>query len=490
MNDITPNIAANVKTSHQGSEKAAADNCTQDIEEQDAVVFQRRYTVFTKGQKRFISLTASFAAMFSTLMSYIYYPALVPMSRSLGVSVSLINLTVTSYLIVAAIAPAFMGDMADQAGRRPIYILMFTLLIAANIGIALQNSYAALFVLRMLQSAGSSGLTSVAYGVIADITVAGERGGFVGGMLVATDFAVSLGPVIGGVIAQEVTWRWIFWFLVILTGSHFLIVALFLPETQRNIVGDGSVKARGVYWSFFSVLQKHEKEGPSTHIVKPMRHYPNPFACLPILANKQSLVVILLYSITYAVKMTLQASLGAQCVEIYQLDYLNAGLIYLPSGVSGGVGAFCTGRFLNYHYRQTVKKLSNGNERSFDGHETDFPIEKTRLKGAYMLIVITHLCDDHHAVPYWCHNCEFVRRTLLTDLNMKRSATASAAMSIVRCLGAGAAVAAVQPLANSIGLGWCFAIYAILLLLELPLAWLIQKNGMKWRSAQSSDGSS
>lgn len=82
--------------------------------------------------------------------------------------------------------------------------------------------------------------------------------------------------------------------------------------------------------------------------MKPMRHYPNPFACLPILANKQSLIVILLYSITYAVKMTLQASLGAQCVEIYQLDYLNAGLIYLPSGVSGGVGAFCTGESFSH----------------------------------------------------------------------------------------------------------------------------------------------
>lgn len=167
------------------SKQAAENDQAPDTERQDATSPQRPYTTFTKGQKRFISLVASFAAMFSTLMSYIYYPALVPMSRSLGVSVTLINLTVTSYLIVAAIAPAFMGDMADQAGRRPIYILMFTLLIAANIGMALQNSYAALFVLRMLQSAGSSGLTSVAYGVIADITVAGERGGFVGSMLVA-----------------------------------------------------------------------------------------------------------------------------------------------------------------------------------------------------------------------------------------------------------------------------------------------------------------
>jgi hypothetical protein len=49
------------------------------------------------------------------------------------------------------------------------------------------------------------------------------------------------------------------------------------------------------------------------------------------------------------------------------------------------------GRFLNYYYRQTVQKLSNGNGRSFNGHEPDFPIEKTRLKGAYMLILVSGL---------------------------------------------------------------------------------------------------
>lgn len=115
------------------------------------------YSVFTTAEKKWISNTASFGAMFSTLSSYIYFPALVPMANDLGVSVSLINLTVTSYLIVAGIAPAFMGDLADQGGRRPAYILMFTLVATSNIGLALQNSYAALFVLRMVQSAGASG---------------------------------------------------------------------------------------------------------------------------------------------------------------------------------------------------------------------------------------------------------------------------------------------------------------------------------------------
>lgn len=115
------------------------------------------FSIFTHREKRWISSVASFGAMFSTLSSYIYFPALVPMAADLGVSVALVNLTVTSYMIVAGVAPAFMGDLADQGGRRPAYILMFVLVVASNVGLALQRSYPALFVLRMLQSAGASG---------------------------------------------------------------------------------------------------------------------------------------------------------------------------------------------------------------------------------------------------------------------------------------------------------------------------------------------
>ncbi|CAP62041.1 uncharacterized protein PODANS_5_760 [Podospora anserina S mat+] len=79
-------------------------------------------------------MSASFSAMFSTMSSYIYYPALVPVAHNLGVSVALVNLSVTTYLIVAAIAPAFMGDMADQTGRRPVFMVLFVLMISANAG--------------------------------------------------------------------------------------------------------------------------------------------------------------------------------------------------------------------------------------------------------------------------------------------------------------------------------------------------------------------
>jgi hypothetical protein len=115
------------------------------------------FSVFTNGQKRWINWLASFGAMFSTLNSYIYFPAVIPIARDLSVSVALVNLTITCYLVVAGIAPAIMGDLADHEGRRPAYIIMCVLMVGANVGLALQRSYPALFVLRMVQAAGSSG---------------------------------------------------------------------------------------------------------------------------------------------------------------------------------------------------------------------------------------------------------------------------------------------------------------------------------------------
>ena len=57
------------------------------------------YTVFTKNQKRFIVFMASWAGFFSPVSGQIYFPALNPLATDLHVSSSLINLTLTSYMV-------------------------------------------------------------------------------------------------------------------------------------------------------------------------------------------------------------------------------------------------------------------------------------------------------------------------------------------------------------------------------------------------------
>lgn len=115
------------------------------------------YTLFTKTERRIMVVLIALAGWFSTLSSFIYYPAISRIADDLDTSVTLINLTVTSYMIVSGVAPAIVGDASDMFGRRPLYLTALTLYVLANVGIALQDSFAALLVLRMLQSAAISG---------------------------------------------------------------------------------------------------------------------------------------------------------------------------------------------------------------------------------------------------------------------------------------------------------------------------------------------
>lgn len=72
--------------------------------------------------------------------------------------------------------------------------------------------------------------------------------------------------------------------------------------------------------------------------------------------------------------------------------------------------------------------------------------------------------------------------TLLTDLNPHASATVQASYNLVRCLGAGAGIAAQQPLTDAVGLGWCFGVFAaVMLLLGVPLAAALRRYGLHWR---------
>ena len=95
--------------------------------------------------------------MSSPLSNFIYYPAISTLATDLSVSVEAINLTITSYMAVSGLVPSILGSIADLFGRRPVYLISFIIYFAANVDLALQHSFSALLVLRMAQSAGSSG---------------------------------------------------------------------------------------------------------------------------------------------------------------------------------------------------------------------------------------------------------------------------------------------------------------------------------------------
>ncbi|CAF9913072.1 MAG: hypothetical protein ALECFALPRED_008623 [Alectoria fallacina] len=461
----------------------------------------RPYSCFSQRQKTCISSIASFSAMFSGLSSFIYYPSITAISRSLHVSVQLINLTITSYQVVSGIAPSILGDLADQIGRRPVCLIAFTLYFSANVGLALQNSYTALVVLRCLQSAGASSTIAIAYGFIADIAPPAERGSYVGILQGFTNSAPSLGPILGGVLTENISWHWIFWLLAIMSGTNLLVLGLIMPETSRRIVNDGSLRPSHLINRSLFPNPKPSAYHRSDAELAPKRtiRFPNPLNCLIILWQRASFLVILVGGIQYTVYGCLAASFSTLMIRLYSLNYLTGGLIYLPCGIGGVLAAYTTGKLLDRDYIRTAKRYNLRVDKSTNDL-SNFPIEQARLLSVFPLLAISTTATvgfgwalNQHtsiAVPliltFFSGASQVaiftVCGTLLTDLNPNQSATVQAGYNLIRCALSAGGIAGLQALIDAIGVGWCFTIYAIIGALCIPIFVLLRTHGMLWRT--------
>ena len=113
-----------------------------------------------------------------------------------------------SLQIFQGLAPMMIAGFSDKAGRRPAYFICFIIYIAANLGLALQNNYVALLVLRMVQSAGSSGTVALAQGLVGDLIVSSDRGKYVAFASLGIILGPTLSPILGGLLSQYLGWHW------------------------------------------------------------------------------------------------------------------------------------------------------------------------------------------------------------------------------------------------------------------------------------------
>ena len=318
---------------------------------------------------------------------------------------------------------------------------------------------------------------------------------------VSTNSAPSLGPIIGGVFAETISWHWIFWLLVILSGTNLLILSLIMPETGRKIVNDGSLRPpRLINRLLFPNLTPFSSRGSDAEPA-PRRaiRFPNPLNCLTTLRQRASFLVILVGGIQYTVYGCLAASFSTLMIRLYDLNYLTGGLIYLPCGIGGVLAAYTTGKLLDRDYIRTAKRYNMPVDKSTNDL-SNFPIERARLLSVFPLLAISTATtvgfgwalNQHTSVAVPLTLTFFsgasqvaiftVCGTLLTNLNPKQSATVQAGYNLIRCALSAGGIAGLQGLIDFIGVGWCFTIYAIIGALCIPIFVLLRSHGMQWRT--------
>ena len=151
--------------------------------------------------------------------------------------------------------------------------------------------------------------------------------------------------MISGLLLIKWTWPSIFWFLSIASPLVFLVMFLFLPETSRRLVGNGSRHASRVNTPLIPILRPEQ----SSLLIdqqeknKDVPKLPNPLSVLLLLKDRATLAVVLCYGIYYTVHSCLQASTSTLFVTLYHLSGLRAGLIYIPFGVACSLSSIIAG---------------------------------------------------------------------------------------------------------------------------------------------------
>lgn len=458
------------------------------------------YSVFSRGMRRWIIAMVAFSSFVSPMTANIYFPALVPISRDLGVSTSLINLTLTTYQIFQAIAPTIFGDLGDLAGRRPAFIIAFTIYIVANIGLALQTSYPALMVLRCLQSGGSSGTLALGYAVVADVSTSGERGKYMGIVGAGINIGPALSPVLGGILSEYLGWRAIFWFCAIFTVIWIIPYTLSVPETCRNVVGNGSIPPQGWNMTLIDYMRFRHQPQRERAVRKQKLRFPNPLRSLAVICEKQVGIILFYNALLYLIFITMVATMSTQFAEIYHYNDLELGLCYLPYGVGCCIAAISQGYILDWNYRRTARKIGFTINLKRGDDLSKFPIEKARIQTVYPTISLGIVAtiiygwvlemEPSIAAPLvlqfiigMCVTGSFgILNTLIVDLYPEAPATAVAANNFVRCCLGAVATSVVESMIKGMGRGWTFTFFPLLALVFSPILWISTKYGMQWRA--------
>lgn len=399
--------------------------------------------------------------------------------------------------------------MSDNNGRRLSYILCFIIFLLANVGLALQNSYAALLVLRMLQAFGCSAAIALSTAVVADIATSAERGRYMGYATAGLLFGPAFGPTIGGLFAQYLGWRSTFWFLAIFAGVLLVVFGILFPETCRNVVGNGSIPARGVNQSLLGYLQQRKCAAIDSDVVRPPQKrgsgFPNPLNTLKILFDRLSGPILLYNGFFFTGMMVTTASIPTMYQEIYHLSELDIGLCYISMGFGSLVATLTMGHVADWNFRRHATRLGLDIKKGRQQDLTNFPIERVRFEAVlpghiigtlgfiaygWTLQFRTSLAGPEVAlffVGFGVSTAFNITNTLLIDLHRDQPATATAAVNFVRCLMSAGGSAAIIPMINAMGAGWAFTFIALLYVgLIAAVVWLMVK-GMELRQKRKKD---
>ncbi len=190
----------------------------------DGIGRHQRYMVFA------ICCVAVMVAMMDISIVNIALPSI---RRDLHTTISGLQWTIDAYTLVLASFVVLAGSIADRVGRRRIFMVGLAVFGIGSLLCGLAPSIEGLVAARALQAVGATMLTPVALAIITTTYPdPAERAKAIGTFGSITGLALALGPILGGVLVDSLSWRAIFWINVPILAVAILGTMLYVPESR------------------------------------------------------------------------------------------------------------------------------------------------------------------------------------------------------------------------------------------------------------------
>jgi len=192
-----------------------------------------RARIFAEENRRWWTLGALSVALFMIMLdNTIVNVALPAIKRDLNIAVTELEWTVTAYALTFAVLLLSGGKLGDFLGRRLIFTIGLLVFTVSSLLCGLAGNAPELIAARAVQGVGAALMMPATLSIITATFAARERGMAIGIWAGVSASALAIGPLLGGVITEHLSWNWIFYVNVPIGAVGVIASILVVPESR------------------------------------------------------------------------------------------------------------------------------------------------------------------------------------------------------------------------------------------------------------------
>ena len=187
----------------------------------------------TPRRKAIILVSCCLSLLIVSMDATIVNVALPSIRTDLSATPAQLQWVVDIYTLVLASLLMLAGAAGDRLGRRRVFQTGLAIFAIGSLACSLAPSIETLIAARLLQGIGGSMLNPVALSIISQIfTGKVERARALGIWGAVVGISMSLGPIVGGLLIETISWRAVFWINLPICAAAIVLTAVFVPESK------------------------------------------------------------------------------------------------------------------------------------------------------------------------------------------------------------------------------------------------------------------